>query len=363
MEYKTDMQNKFDSLIKFRDDHLSPHAIKSRDASERSKPEDRSRVRTEFQRDRDRIIHSNAFRRLKHKTQVFIAPTGDHYVTRMTHTLEVSQISSTIARALNLNEDLVEAIALGHDLGHTPFGHLGEEELNELHPEGYRHAEQSVRIVEYLEKNGQGLNLTWEVKHGMRSHSKPKGDIMGKTNDENLSLEAQIVRISDAIAYLNHDIGDAIRAGVLNELDLPQECRNILGSRHSERIDTLVTDIITSSWAVTGQDPDSNIDNIEITMSPQVSEASNQLRDFMFQNVYLPEGQTEVNKTSRQIVRFLYNRFVDNPDEIPAEYHVRNENPSRMATDYVSGMTDYFAIRLAEQMKSGIIRDSNLWKI
>ena len=146
-------------------------------------------------------------------------------------------------------------------------------------------------------------------------------------------------------------------------MDLPQECRNILGSRHSERIDTLVTDIITSSWAVTGQDPDSNIDNIEITMSPQVSEASNQLRDFMFQNVYLPEGQTEVNKTSRQIVRFLYNRFVDNPDEIPAEYHVRNENPSRMATDYVSGMTDYFAIRLAEQMKSGIIRDSNLWKI
>ena len=186
---------------------------------------------------------------------------------------------------------------------------------------------------------------------------------MGKINDEDLSLEAQIVRISDAIAYLNHDIGDAMRAGILNELDLPSECRNVLGSRHSQRIDTLVTDIITSSWAVTGQDSHSNSDIIKITMSPQVTEASNQLRDFMFQNVYLPEGQTEVHKNSRRIVKFLYNRFVDNPDEIPAEYHVRKESPSRMATDYVSGMTDYFAIRLAEQMQPGIIGDSRLWKI
>ena len=357
------MQEKFDSIIKFKDDQLSPYAVKSKNASPRPKHEERSSVRTEFQRDRDRIIHSNAFRRLKHKTQVFIAPTGDHYVTRMTHTLEVSQISRTIARALNLNEDLVEAIALGHDLGHTPFGHLGEEELNKLYSQGYQHAEQSVRIVEYLEKNGNGLNLTSEVKHGMRSHSKPKGDIMARTNEEDLTLEAQIVRTSDAIAYLNHDIGDAIRAGILNESELPLKCRSILGTRHSQRIDTLVIDIITSSWAVTGQDPGLNSDKIEITMSPEISEACNQLRDFMFQNVYLPEGKTDVSKNSRRIVQFLYHQFVDNPDEIPTEYHIREESPSRMATDYVSGMTDHFAIRLANQIEPGIIGDPSLWKL
>ncbi len=357
------MQHEIESNLLLRDAQLSPYAVKSMESLGRKVAESNSSLRTEFQRDRDRVIHSNAFRRLKHKTQVFIAPTGDHYVTRMTHTLEVSQISRTIARALNLNEDLVEAIALGHDLGHTPFGHLGEEELNNLHPEGYQHAEQSVRIVEYLEKNGEGLNLTHEVKQGIRSHSKPKGDLMAKAEGESISLEAQIVRISDAIAYLNHDIGDAIRAGMLDEMELPKKCRIILGAKHSERIDTLVKDIVSSSWEVSGKVPVMDTDDLAIRMSGEVEDASNILRNFMFEKVYLPTGQTHISEQCRTIIRFLYNQFVANPNEIPPEYHLRHESPSRMATDYVSGMTDYFALRTAEEITPGITGDPALWRL
>ena len=228
-----------------------PFAAKSAQSAGRAIPEPPSDVRTEYQRDRDRIIHSKAFRRLKHKTQVFIAPLGDHYVTRLTHTLEVSQIARTIARALNLNEDLTEAIALGHDLGHTPFGHIGEDELDKILPDGFRHARQSLNIVERVERDGRGLNLTWEVRQGILNHSKPRGDFLA-ARDDGITLEAQIVRTSDAVAYINHDLADAFRAGIISEDDLPSSVATSLGSRHSERIDTIVCDVIDNSFYVSG---------------------------------------------------------------------------------------------------------------
>ena len=336
-----------------REDDLSPYASRSRASRGRGSPEEPSHLRTEFQRDRDRIIHSNAFRRLKHKTQVFIAPVEDHYVTRLTHTLEVSQIGRTIARALNLNEDLVEAITLGHDIGHTPFGHLGEEELNLLYPPGFHHAVQGVRIVEHLEKNGEGLNLTWEVREGMEAHSKPRDNLMGSSR-ESETLESQVCRISDAVAYLNHDIGDAIRAGVISEEDLPQECRRALGTRHSQRIDTMVSDIVEFSWKATGLVTLQEGEKIAIAMSPGVLQAANVLREFMFQHVYIPAGQGELGERAREVIRLLYNHMSRHQEEIPPEYHVRGEPSERMAVDYISGMTDYFALRLSEQLQPGI---------
>jgi dGTPase len=342
------------SRIKIRDDSLSPFASKSLETMPRDIPEEPPSLRNEFQRDRDRLIHSNAFRRLKHKTQVFIAPTGDHYVTRLTHTLEVSQIGRTIARALNLNEDLVEAMTLGHDIGHTPFGHLGEDELNSLHSNGFSHATQSVRIVEHLEKNGAGLNLTPEVRNGMVSHSKPKDDISGFLYEPK-TLEAQVCRISDAIAYLNHDIGDAIRASVLYEEHIPYQCRMILGTKHSQRIDTMVTDIVKSSWATTGLTKNED-ETFGIKMSDEVLSAANTLRDFMFENVYLPAGNGDLGCTAREIIRVLYTYFCNHPSDIPSEYHIRNESPDIMSLDYVSGMTDHFAIRKAEEISPGITK-------
>ena len=274
--------------IEEREDGLSPYASRSRQSCGRERPEEPSPLRGEFQRDRDRIIHSKSFRRLKHKTQVFIAPSGDHFVTRLTHTLEVAQIARTIARALNLNEDLAEAIALGHDIGHTPFGHVGEDEVNNLHPGGFRHAGQSLRAVERLEKGGRGLNLTWEVRHGIVSHSKPRGDFLGQGAPDGLSLEGQVYRISDAVAYLNHDLADAFRAGILRPHDLPPGLTEVLGTRHSQRINAMVTDIVTSSWAATGEDG-LTASPPHITTSPQIREAVNTLRDFMFERVYDPE--------------------------------------------------------------------------
>src|SRR3990170_4497535 len=229
---------------------LSPFAARSFESRGREAPEEASPVRTEFQRDRDRIIHSKAFRRLKHKTQVFIAPVGDHFVTRLTHTLEVAQIARTIARALNLNEDLAEAAALGHDLGHPPFGHAGEQALSEELPEGFRHAEQSLRVVEKLER----LNLTWEVRDAIVNSSKVRSDIIRVAEGYGTpaTLEGQVVKLSDAVAYINHDIGDAIRAGLISEGELPAEVSETLGRGHSQRINTLVTDIVAHSWAATG---------------------------------------------------------------------------------------------------------------
>src|SRR4030043_111282 len=228
---------------------LSPHASKSRCSRGRLKWEEPCPIRTDFQRDRDRIIYSNAFRRLKHKTQVFIAPLGDHYVTRLTHTLEVSQIARTISRALNLNEDLTEAIALGHDLGHTPFGHVGEQVLNELFPDGFKHNEQSLRVVDLLEKDGQGLNLTWEVRDGILNHSKSGIEILGEGWTDIGTIEGQVVKMADIVAYVNHDTADAIRAGVIAENELPDSAVRLLGHTSSQRINTLVSDIVSYSLA------------------------------------------------------------------------------------------------------------------
>ena len=330
-----------------REESLSPFAARSKD-SRRDRPEDPSDVRTEYQRDRDRIIHSKAFRRLKHKTQVFIAPSGDHYVTRLTHTLEVAQIARTIARALNLNEDLVEAIALGHDLGHTPFGHVGEKEVDELHPAGFTHAGQSLRIVEKLEREGRGLNLTFDVRHGIASHSKPRGDVMGGVTPEDLTMEAQIVRLSDAVAYLNHDLPDAFRAGVLKYEDMPKLVTERLGDRHSKRIDAMVTDIVTASWAATGENGLGA--HPSIRMSDEMRETVNVLRDFMFERFYVPEDQGEEGIAAREIVRLLYRHFDDNRSTIPGEYH----DEERAVVDYIAGMTDQYAIRMAERIEPGI---------
>lgn len=313
-------------------------------------------MRTEFQRDRDRIIHSKAFRRLKHKTQVFIAPLGDHYVTRLTHTLEVSQIARTITRALNLNEDLAEAIALGHDMGHTPFGHIGEDELNRLHPQGFRHSQQSLRIVEQLEKDGKGLNLTWEVRHGIVSHSKPRGDFLGQRTSDRLTLEGQVCRISDAVAYLNHDLADAFRSGVVSERDLPVELLEVLGRRHSERIDTMITDVVESSWDVVGLESASGCAAPLITMSSSIRQAINNLREFMFSEVYLNQDRELEGQTARRVMRLLYFYYDDHRQEIPAEYGLRSRSEDRAVVDYISGMTDQYALRMAENIQPGIAK-------
>ncbi|MFQ5473375.1 MAG: deoxyguanosinetriphosphate triphosphohydrolase, partial [Dehalococcoidia bacterium] len=269
---------------------LSPHAAKSAATRGRETYEEPSPVRTEFQRDRDRIIHCKAFRRLKHKTQVFIAPTGDHFVTRLTHTLEVAQIARTIARALRLNEDLAEAIALAHDIGHPPFGHAGEQALADAVPEGFRHAEQSLRVVETLEK----LNLTWEVRDGIVNSSKVREDMFAEAWGTPETFEGQIVKLSDAIAYVNHDIGDAIRVGLITEDEVPGEIAETLGSHHAPRINTLVSDVIAESWPVAGRDGEElSSPGFKIGMSERVAEAVNGLREFMFQRVYLWEGRRE----------------------------------------------------------------------
>ena len=329
-----------------REERLSPHATRSRLSRGRLRQEPPCPVRTAFQRDRDRIIHCNAFRRLKHKTQVFIAPSGDHYVTRLTHTLEVSQIARTISRALNLNEDLTEAIALGHDLGHTPFGHIGVEVLNELYPPGFRHNEQSLRVVDVLEKGGEGLNLTWEVREGILSHSKTRVDIFGVGWGNVGTLEGQVVKIADVVAYINHDIGDAIRANIITEDDLPKPAITVLGNSHSERINTLVCDIIAYSWAATGDGPSPSIG-----MSPEVLEAANTLRDFLFERVYNVRSAQEEAQRAREIVRLLYHYFTKHTDLLPKEYNIGEEDVERRVTDYIAGMTDQYAMRMAEGIK------------
>lgn len=339
-----------------KEEALSPFAMRSRQSRGRVAPEKPSDLRTEFQRDRDRIIHCKAFRRLKHKTQVFIAPLGDHYVTRLTHTLEVAQIARTIARALDLNEDLTEAICLGHDMGHTPFGHVGEDELDKIHPDGFKHSQQSLRIVEQVEKEGKGLNLTWEVRHGIVSHSKPRGDFLDPDMTDGLSLEGQICRVSDAIAYLNHDLADAFRADVLCNDDLPREVSEVLGGSHSQRVDSMVRDIVDSSWAATGLEGGPESQSPVITMSPYVKHAVITLREFMFDRVYVPEDRGEEGQTARRVVRLLYGHFNDNRQNIPPEYGVRSKSEDQAVVDYVSGMTDHYALRLAETIQPGIAK-------
>lgn len=328
-----------------REESLSPYAAKSKLSGGRLKPEDPCSVRTAFQRDRDRIIHSKAFRRLKHKTQVFIAPLGDHYVTRLTHTLEVSQIARTISRAINLNEDLTEAIALGHDLGHTPFGHVGEDALNELYHEGFRHNEQSLRIVDLLENEGRGLNLTYEVRDGILNHSKTEVSVLGQDWGKMNTLEGRVCKIADIVAYINHDIGDAIRAGIITERDLPLSAITVLGNSHSLRINSMVCDIIEYSWSARG---DNATQDPTIGMSPAVLEATNILRDFLSDKVYnVCPVQTESEK-AKDIVRLLYKYFSEHEDRLPSEFRLYSDDTEQMVVDYIAGMTDQYALRLTE---------------
>ncbi len=304
------------------DASLSPLAVRSFETRGRTREEPPCRLRTPFQRDRDRIVHSKAFRRLMHKTQVFIAPEGDHYRTRLTHTLETTGISRGVARALRLNEDLVEAIGLGHDLGHPPFGHAGEEALDAVLREGFgrgfRHNEHSLRIVDVLERDGRGLNLTQEVRDGILNHTGP---------DEPFTLEGKIVRLVDRVAYINHDIDDALRAGILDEAELPQAEIDLLGQTGSRRIDTLVHDLVETS-AEAG----------DIRQSEEIGEAMLSLRSFMFERVYLgPEAPIE-HARARAVVGRIFNHLVD-----------RGE-PVEQATDYVAGMTDRFALAFAAEL-------------
>lgn len=311
---------------------LSPYAKKSKDSEGRSVFEEKCTIRTDFQRDRDRIIHSKSFRRLKHKTQVFLAPEGDHFRTRLTHTLEVSQIGRTLGRALRLNEDLIEAIALGHDLGHTPFGHTGERVLNRLHPKGFKHNEQSVRVVDFLEhKNNKiGLNLTYEVREGIRHHS---GEVFSNT------LEGQIVKYADRIAYINHDIDDAIRAGVIKEEDLPKESIEILGRTHGDRINNMILDIIKNS-----------MEKNKITMSTEIGKATNSLREYMFQHVYLNNEAKSEESKAQYIIEELYKYYLKNIKKLPMEhlsiYKSLQCDKEDIICDYIAGTTDRYIVNL-----------------
>ncbi|MCI5603597.1 MAG: deoxyguanosinetriphosphate triphosphohydrolase [Clostridiales bacterium] len=313
---------------------LSKYASFSRYSKGRDREETPCDIRTCYQRDRDRIIHCKAFRRLKHKTQVFLAPAGDHYRTRLTHTLEVSQIARTIAKALRMNEDLTESIALGHDLGHTPFGHAGESALNNICEDGFAHFEQSIRVVEILEKKGQGLNLTMEVRDGIVNH---------RTSGNPSTMEGKIVRLSDKIAYINHDIDDAIRGKILSESDLPDEFTNILGHSKKERLNTMIYDIVNKS-----------LDKPDIIMSDRIESAMKGLREFMFKNVYSnPVAKGEEIKAKRMLTQ-LYNYYLQHIEEMPEEYiwliNVRKEKPERVVCDYIAGMTDQYSVRKFEEL-------------
>ncbi len=318
---------------------LHPRACLSSQSRGRQRKEREEQIRTCFQRDRDRIIHSKSFRRLKHKTQVFLAPRGDHYRTRLTHTLEVSQIARTIARALRLNEDLTEAIALGHDLGHTPFGHAGEDILREIYPGGFNHFNQSLRVVETLERNGRGLNLTVEVRDGIVKHSKGKGRIFSQ-NRKGETLEGQIVRVSDIIAYVNHDLDDAIRAGVLKRSIIPRELL-VIGDTPSRRIDAMVKDLIYRTL-------DSELE--EIRMSEEITNITYALRDFLYENVYESDRSKKEFKKARKILFDLYNYYMEHTEEIFKEFPKEMvKDKERMVCDFIAGMTDRFAIMLYEQ--------------
>ncbi len=318
---------------------LHPNACMSLKSKGRKRKERADEIRTCFQRDRDRIIHSKAFRRLKHKTQVFLAPKGDHYRTRLTHTLEVSQIARTIARALRLNEDLTEAIALGHDLGHTPFGHAGEDVLREIYPGGFEHYKQSLRVVDVLERNGKGLNLTYEVREGILKHSKGKGEIFSSRNRSE-TLEGQIVRISDIIAYVNHDLDDAIRAGVLKRFGIPSKFFKI-GETQAKRIDTMVKDVIFCS-SLTGLK--------EIKMNDEMKDITCALRDFLYKEVYEGDVSKKEFKKARKILFDLYDYYMEHPEEVFREFPkeiIGKKN--RMVCDFIAGMTDRFALSMYEQ--------------
>jgi dGTPase len=307
---------------------LSPFAAFSDCSLGRDREEEPCDLRTIYQRDRDRILHSKAFRRLKHKTQVFLAPEGDHYRTRLTHTLEVSQISRTIAKALLLNEDLTEAIALGHDLGHTPFGHAGERALNRICPNGFKHHLQSIRVVEFLEKHGQGLNLSVEVRDGIKNH---------QIDGNPATLEGKIVKLCDKIAYINHDIDDAIRGQIITEGNIPREYTGVLGHSLGERLDTLIHDIVSNSE-----------NRNDIIMSPDIEEAMHGLREYMFSSVYTNKRAKAQEAQAERLLELLFKYYEDNLDILPEEYLLRmeqrKESSCQAICDYIAGMTDNYAV-------------------
>lgn len=323
-------------------EYLSPYASLSQNSLGRDREEEECDLRPMFQRDRDRILHSKAFRRLKHKTQVFLAPAGDHYRTRLTHTLEVSQIARTIARSLRMNEDLTEAIALGHDLGHTPFGHAGEDVLNILHPYGFKHYYQSVRVVELLEKNCQGLNLTKEVRDGIRNHS---------ISCIPATMEGKIVRFADKIAYINHDIDDAMRAHIISEEDLPDKFTNVLGHSPKERLNSLIHSIIQESM----NQPD-------IRMAKEIEEAMLGIRSYMFETVYTHPVAKSEEKKAQIMLEALYHHFIKHFDELPDEYiqlvTERGEMKESIVCDYIAGMTDQYAIKVYKDLYIPLV-----WKV
>ncbi len=315
-------------------EYLNPYASFSDMSKGRDRFEPECPMRTIYQRDRDRIIHCKSFRRLKHKTQVFLAPEGDHYRTRLTHTLEVSQIARSIARALRLNEDLTEAIALGHDLGHTPFGHAGERTLDKICPYGFSHYKQSIRVVEFLEKDGQGLNLTWEVRDGIVNH---------RTTGRPSTMEGKVVRLSDKIAYINHDIDDAIRAKIFSEDDIPSKYTDVLGNSTKARLNTLINDIIINSMGKN-----------DIVMSDTIHMAMTELRQFMFESLYKnPTAKSEEAKAYKLITE-LYNYYTENINELPDNYkrfiNEFSEPPEKVVCDYIAGMSDQYSIAKFEEI-------------
>ncbi len=323
---------------------LAPFAALSSASRGRLRPEEECAFRMAFQHDRDRIIHSKAFRRLKYKTQVFLAPSGDHYRTRLTHTLEVAQIARTMARALKLNEDLTEAIALGHDLGHTPFGHAGEAVLNQLHPGGFNHFQQSLRVVDILEKEGRGLNLTFEVRDGIVKHSKGKGAILSAAPEHYaLTLEGRIVRLADIIAYVNHDLDDAIRAHTIRADEIPSLCRRVLGESHPQRINTMVTDTIIESRRHPG----------ELKVSDKVLEALTELRAFLFDRVYESPAVHSDFLKARRLLEEIYNYFTRYPDQLRDRYYpgyLPEYDFTENLRDFIASMTDRYAFSLYEKL-------------
>jgi len=323
---------------------LSPYAMLSSKTKGRAKEEKECEIRPAFQLDRDRIIHSKAFRRLKDKTQVFLSPTGDHYRTRLTHTLEVSQIARTIAKGLMLNESLTEAIALGHDLGHTPFGHAGEEVLNEISSSGFNHAEQSLRVVDILEKDHKGLNLTYEVRDGIVKHSKGKGEILPiKREEKAITLEGQIVRIADIIAYINHDIDDAIRGGIISNSDIPGSVVKILGKTYGERIDTMVKGVIYSTLDNGGK---------VISINKDIHNSMFMLRDFLYEKVYDCSIVHNDFLKAAKIIKELYRFFIKNPEKFLKITGKKDfyDTEERVVIDFIAGMTDRYAFNLYEQI-------------
>lgn len=322
-----------ESVEQWEREYLSPYATLSVNSKGRVKTEEQCDIRPVFQRDRDRIIHCKAFRRLKDKTQVFLTPEGDHYRTRLTHTLEVSQTARTIAKSLRLNEELVEAIALGHDLGHTPFGHAGERALNRVCPFGFEHSEQSVRTVDRLEKGGQGLNLTYEVRDGILNHQ-----TIGKPH----TLEGKVVRLSDKIAYIHHDMDDAVRGGILTEQDVPKEIREILGTGTTVRLDRFIHDIVTNSM---GKD--------DIVMSEEVGIAMKNIRQFMFEKVYTNPAAKAEEVKAEVLMETLYQHYLKHIDDLPEEFLnllSEGEPRERVVCDYVGAMSDRFAISVYEDI-------------